>query len=111
VIQHSSVSAAPMRVNPIRCHLAESPALPKQGAHNVYKALNDQTDPGFSEIRTGAVAVQSRELNLKRLAVWVDVHHSPYVADLQTFLSLGTGAVRTTLSCSRIIARYAGTST
>jgi hypothetical protein len=34
----------------------------------------------------GRVAVQSRELDLKRLAVWVDVHHSPYVADLQTFL-------------------------
>jgi hypothetical protein len=25
---------------------------PKQGAHNVYKALTDQTDPGFGEIRT-----------------------------------------------------------
>ena len=33
----------------------------------------------------GRVAVQSRELNLKRLTVWVNVHHSPHVADLQTF--------------------------
>ena len=34
----------------------------------------------------GRMAVQRRELHLKRLAVWVDVDHSPDVADLQTFL-------------------------
>ncbi len=55
------------------------------------------------------VAVEGREFDLECLAVVVGMNHSSDIAGHQA--CVGDGPVSTIRSCSRIIARYAGTST